>query len=82
MNSASSEGSEPGLELTRSNSVSGPPELRRERSNELRRAEEEAIARDPPPLVRQSSEEMVNRFHGMKSWEDSDHPIGKNIVSN
>ena len=70
----SSASSDQGTDLYRSAST-GPPELRREKSSEIRRAEEEVAAR--APLVRHSSDEMVDRFHGMKSWEDSDHPIGK-----
>lgn len=68
-----SSNNEPGGDLFRSPST-GPLELRREKSSEVRRAEEEAASR--APLVRHSSDEMVDRFHGMKSWEDSDHPIG------
>lgn len=51
-----------------------PPMLRGV-SSELRRAEQEVTSLSPPVMVRQTSEELANRFRNMISWEESDHPI-------
>ena len=62
-----------------SSAAAGPPtnapKLIRSNSSELRRANVMASAQAPPALVRMSSEEMVQRFQSMVSWEQSDHPI-------
>ncbi len=52
-----------------------PAALKRSKSAEMRDAELEANALNPPVWARQTSEEVAKRFSSMISWEDSDHPI-------
>lgn len=56
-------------------SPSTPRRLTRQNSSELRRAGQINGQMNPPAFVRQTSEEMVDRFQTMISWEKSDHPI-------
>jgi hypothetical protein len=52
-----------------------PPSLVMQTSSELRRVTQEASVLSTPAMVRQTSEEVVQRFANMISWEESEHPI-------
>lgn len=68
----------PDLERNVSNGSSGlgPPSLVRRTSSEQRRVGlTQAQQNTIPGMVRQTSEEIVNRFEHMLSWEQSEHPI-------
>ena len=56
-------------------SLGPPPMVRRTSSEERRAAVAQGQQNAIPGMVRQTSEEIVNRFQHMLSWEQSEHPI-------